>query len=220
MPEMQESPQSHKWHPTCWPLPGGTKPQGLPLSPAARPMGAAPAQALATISSSATPRTALTPWLTSARSNAGSGTCTLSTVTPSTTGCPTSTGTVSPPGWSGAGAQQPCPGCGQAGAVSRCCYRAQSQNFKHTVPAPSSTGQGRATRHRPAVLSPSPMCVTAAKHLPHTQPVRFWEWLAEQTGSPSQRGAAVCRERLSEPLGSVPTSAWLCWEKLFLNPIA
>ena len=68
------------------------------LSPPAQPMGAAHARALPTISSSATRRTALMRWPTSARSSAGSGTCTSSMVTLNTTGCPTSTGTVSPRG--------------------------------------------------------------------------------------------------------------------------
>ena len=66
------------------------------LPPPAQPMGAAPARALPTISSSATPRTALMRWPTSVRSSAGSGTCTSSMVTLNTTGCPTSTGMVSP----------------------------------------------------------------------------------------------------------------------------
>lgn len=174
-PEIQD-----KWHTMFWPLPDGTELQGLPLSPPAQPTGAAPVQALPTISSSATPRNALMPWLTSVRSSADSGTCTSSTAMPSTTGCPTSTGMVSPQGQSRAGAQRQCPrlrtGCG----YQQSPWGPSPRIFKHTV------GMG-ARADRVPIL---------------------------------EREAAVWRERLSEPLGSVPTSAWLCWEKLFLNPIA
>lgn len=133
----------------------GTKLQGLPPFPPAQPTGAVLAQALATISSSATPRTALMPWLTSVRNSVGSGTCTSSTAITSTTGCPMSIGMVSPQGQSGTGAQRLCQGCGQARActfleqpvghtrlsaqptLASVATGAQSWNFEHTVLVPA-----------------------------------------------------------------------------------
>lgn len=82
----------------CWPLPGGTLLEGLCFLLQPSQWGPHLPGPLPTISSSATRRTALMRWPTSARSSAGSGTCTSSMVTLSTTGCPTQHRDVSPRG--------------------------------------------------------------------------------------------------------------------------
>lgn len=125
-----------------------------------------------------------------------------------------------PPRTERGGAQRQCPGCGQAGAVSRAHpgrrgYGPSPGTLNVPFPFLPGTGQGRPSRHRPAVLSPSPTCVTAACRAPSQAVLGVGDG---QTGSPSRGGAAVWRERPSEPLGSAPASALALLGKALPKP--
>ena len=103
----------------------------------------------------------------------------------------------------------------------RCSCQGRSWHFKLTAPVPSGPWAGVGGRRTQACCALSThVCVTPAQRLPQAQFIQSREWVPEQTGSPSWRGHAVWRERLSESLGSAPTSTWLCWEKVFPSAIA